>query len=67
MRVAHERVLMMGHVCNGAVVRIRARRGCERVSGVARQQEMLREVQDAEMSPVAGVEFLSMQNDQVVG
>ena len=67
MRVADQAALRMCQVGNRRVVRIRTRRGGERVGGVSRQQQVLREIQDAQMTPVAGVEFLAVQDQEPIG
>ncbi len=61
MNISHQRVLLMrhvGHICVGGK---QAGCGCVGVRGVAGQKKISRQIQQAQMPPIAGVKFLPMQ------
>ena len=61
MDISNQATLRVCHIRDHRVVGSQAGCGTQGVCGVTRQQKMLREVQQAQMSPIAGMEFLTME------
>ncbi len=61
VNVSDQSVLFVRHVSHHCIGWKQAGRRCVRVGGVAGQKEMLSQVQQSQVPPVAGVKFLSVK------
>ena len=66
MHISDERALRVGKIGDCAVVRVRARKWTVLIGDEARRQIMIGQPEQAEVSPVARVKFLAVQDEDAV-